>query len=191
MKYKKYLVAVSALMVLGMPLAAAQQSNSEVGPGLVGSDSMFYGLETAWDNAAVSVGLKKASDVAQERAAEAKSTAEKGNWKAAQKAADNMASVAKKARNNETQGLQKAETVLREVMQNAPEQAQQGLQKALENVQKERDRVGKPGNISERALENATAQDRPEQPNRTMGSGKTENSTAGQRGSETAGAGRP
>jgi vacuolar-type H+-ATPase subunit H len=142
---KRTLLILVSISLLGLPLAAAQQSqNLDRGPGMISSNSPIYGLEVTMDNAAVSVGLAKADGVAQERAAEAKKTADKGNYKAAQKAAKNMEKVAKKAKGNQTEGLQKAESVLQGVMADAPEEAQEGLQTALDNVRKARENSGKP-----------------------------------------------
>lgn len=129
---KRFSLAIS-IVILMTPLAAAQ-TQLDKGPGMVQPESMLYGLEKAWDSASVSIGLKKASDVAQERAAEARAMQEKNNTKAMQKAVDDMNKIAKKAKTDETEGLQKAAAVIQEVKSRAPSQAQSGLQNALDNI---------------------------------------------------------
>lgn len=135
----KLVILIAASLVAALPMAAAQNASQNAeqgpGPGFVTPNSAIYGLEVAYDNAAVSVGLKKAEAVAQERAAEAEEMARRGNYKGAQKAADNMAKIAQKAKGNQTEGLRQAEQTLQRVMDNAPEEAKQGLQNALGKVE--------------------------------------------------------
>lgn len=142
---------VIALLLAGLTLGVAQdnvsnetQTTIERGPGLIGPQSPFYGLEVAYDNAAVNIGLKKAGAVAEERAAEARKAAENGNYQAAQKAAQNMNSIAQKASSDDVEGIQKAEAVLQSVIDQAPDEAKQGLQTALDNVRQARERAGAP-----------------------------------------------
>lgn len=138
----KRFMAIALILTLLFGVASANNHGDlDVGPGLIGSDSPLYGLEVAWDNAAVDIGLKKAGGVAQERAAEAKAAADKGNHDAAARAANEMSKVAQKARSDDTERLQKAETVLQEVMANAPAEAQEGLQTALDSVRNARERA--------------------------------------------------
>lgn len=143
---KRLVIAVSFLMILGFATAngshAEGEAHLDVGPGMVGADSAVYGLETAWDNAAMSIGLKQAGTVAQERAAEARQAAQANNSEAAQRAADELNSVAQRASSDDMEGLEKAAAVLQEVMERAPPQAQQGLRTALDSVRQEGDRVG-------------------------------------------------
>lgn len=142
---------IIALLLTGLTLGAAQGNNSnqpastiERGPGIIGAQSPFYGIEVAIDNAAVNIGLKNAGSVAEERAAEAKKAAENGNYQAAQKAAGNMNKIAEKASSKDVEGIQKAESVLQGVINQAPEEAKQGLQTALDNVKQARERAGSP-----------------------------------------------
>lgn len=139
----RYLIVPAALFLL-LPLAAANGSHTplDASPGAVTPNSAFYGLETAWDNAAVTIGLKKAGTVAQERAAEAQAMQERNNTRAMQKAVNQMNQVAKKATSQDTTGLEHAATVIQEIMKHAPEQAQTGLQTALNNINGERQRIG-------------------------------------------------
>jgi hypothetical protein len=146
MQINKSLVVLSAMLILGLPMAAAQSQDkaSEVGPGLVGADSMFYGLEVAWDNAAVRIGFKNAGKVTQERAAEAEDAMEGNKTEAAVKAAQNAQKMAERVKSEqEEERVQKAMNSLQETMnkmsqriQNAPnENARQGMQNALQNMQ--------------------------------------------------------
>lgn len=141
---KRTILLFTAMGVL-LASGAAAQAQLDVGPGMVGADSPLYGLETAMDNAAVSVGLAKAGGVAQERAAEARDAQEKNNTKAMQKAVDQMNAVAKKAKSSDTQGLEKASAVLNEVMAQAPAEAQEGLQTALDNISAAKERAAAQG----------------------------------------------
>lgn len=134
---------MAVLMIVSIPMATAQ-SQTDVGPGMVGADSPIYGLEVAWDNAANSMGLKKAGDIAQERAAEAKDAAERNKTKAAAKAAVNTRKIAERADGEEDEeGVQKAMSslegtmnMMEQRMSEAPnEQARQGMQTALDNMQ--------------------------------------------------------
>lgn len=137
---KRFALVVAFLAVTG--LAAAQQTQLDVGPGMVGPSSPLYGLETAWDNAAMSIGLKKPGTLAQERAAEVRAAVQANNSEAAQRAAKQLNAIAQAATSDDTQGLEKAAAVLNEVMQRVPQQAQQGLQTALNNIQQAGQRIG-------------------------------------------------
>lgn len=152
----RYAVFASLALILFAAPAAAQQQDPDVGPGMVGPDSPIYGLEVAWDDAAMSVGLKRAGTVVQERAAEAQQMQERNNTEGMQRAAQEMSNVAERATADDTEGLQKAQSVLQAVMERAPEEAQQGLQTALDNVQQARERAGAPGDLPGNGSVNAT-----------------------------------
>lgn len=136
----KFLAILTALLVLAMPILAQNSSSSQeldINPGVIGPESVFYGFETAWDSAAVDMGLKKAGNVAQERAYEAQRAQENGNSEAAQRAVKKMSKVAKKARGeNDEEGVNKAMSIVQQTMAGAPEEAKQGLQTALDNMKK-------------------------------------------------------
>ncbi|MFB6167177.1 MAG: hypothetical protein ABEJ62_02855, partial [Candidatus Nanohaloarchaea archaeon] len=140
---RKTLVLLSTILVLSG--AAAAQTELDVGPGMVTPDSPVYGLEVAWDNAAMSIGLKNAGTVVQERAAEARAMQRRNNTGAMREAVRQMSHVAERARGGDAQGLQKAQAVLQQVMQRAPEQARQGLRTALNNMQQAMQRI--PGDV--------------------------------------------
>lgn len=141
---KRYVILIAFLLTITVGLAGAQGANETgnsdriANTGLFTPDSALYGLDTAWDNAGMAVGLKRAGDVAKERAAEAQAMAEKGDYESAQKAMDKMNSVAKRAKEEESEDIRQAESVLQGVIDDAPEEAQQGLQTAMENIQKNR-----------------------------------------------------
>lgn len=139
------LLALLATLLAAAPVTAqnaTQPAELDVGPGMVAPDSPFYGLEVAWDNAAMSLGLARAGTVVQERAAEARAMQERNNSEAMQRAAREMSRVAERAREGDGEGLQKAAAVLERVMQRAPQQARQGLQTALDSVRGAQERIG-------------------------------------------------
>lgn len=143
MSISKTFTILSALLVLTIPVALAQSQSNDVGPGMVGADSPIYGLEVAWDNAAVTVGLKNAGKVTQERASEAKEAISKNKTDAALKAVENAQKMANKSKAGDEEGVQRAMNSLQDTMtkmqeriQNAPnENAREGMQTALENMQ--------------------------------------------------------
>lgn len=139
---RKYLIGFIALSLTLMPAAAQNQSHqaAEVNPGLIGAGSPIYGLEVAYDNAAMNIGLKKAGEVAQERAAEARQAAQNNNTRGMQRAAQELQTVANRTDVND-QGLNRAMQIMQETIQNAPnEQARQGMRTALENMQQAQQR---------------------------------------------------
>lgn len=181
MKYKA-LIIMAALSFVTVSVAAQNSSSNnqavEISPGLIGASSPMYGLETAWDNAAVNIGVKKAGNVAQERAAEAKQAQEKGNTKAVERATTNLEKIAKKAKKGDEEGLNKAMKIMEGVIANAPnEQARQGMQNALENMRNAQDKRSE-ARAEDRRTEN---RDRMERQNRSESmerdSGNTTNST--------------
>lgn len=136
-------ITVLAFVCLLAGTAAAQSGALDRGPGVLGPESPLYGLEKAWDSAAVNMGLKNAGDVAQERAAEAQSMLEKGNPGAASRAAKDLQKIAGKATEKDQKGIQKAMTAMQDTMsqmqqqlQNAPnDNARQGITTAMQNMQ--------------------------------------------------------
>lgn len=133
---KKQILLGTILLIT--PLAAAQ--SVQASPGSIGPGSPFYGLDKAWDSFGVSIGLKTASDVVEERAAEARQAANRGEWENARRAAESASSMSGRVRGNQTEGLQRAEQTLQGVLDEAPEEARQGLSTALENVRNARER---------------------------------------------------
>ena len=138
---RRVMIVLAAFTVLTMPMAAAQSQSSNANPSLVTPNSPLYGLETAWDNAAVNIGLKKASSVAEERVAEAETMSARNNTKGTEKAAKQFGRMAERSlERNETdigQSIQRME----QVIEDAPnEQAKQGMEKALENMREAQER---------------------------------------------------
>lgn len=134
---KKTVLIVSLILVAGLTLVSAQddiETTEEVSTGLFTPDSAFYGLETAWDNAAMSLGVSSAEKVGQKRAAEAQVMAEEGNYEAVERAVRGLENAAARS-SEESESIQNAVTKIEQVMQDAPEEAQEGLQTALDNVE--------------------------------------------------------
>lgn len=135
----KFVIGLIALSLLTLSVAAendtSQEQAMEKGPGMIGPGSFAYGLETAWDNAAIDIGLKRAGDVAQERAAEVQQAMERNNTKGAQRATKNLERTAEKAQERDEEGIERAIQMMNRTMQNAPnEEARQGMQTALNNM---------------------------------------------------------
>lgn len=167
----KFVIGLIALSLLTLSAAAqnntSQQQAIEKGPGMISPGSPFYGLEVAADNAAISVGLAQVSNVAQERAAEAKKATENNNTRGAQRAAQNLENVAKKAKDSDEEGITRAMSSMEEVIANAPnEEARQGMQTALSNMreaQQKRQNARQQGeNTNERGQQPENTGDRPE-----------------------------
>lgn len=135
---KLVLPVLLACLLVGMVAAQTGKSGLDKGPGFVTPDSPFYRVEVIVDNVAVSVGVMKAGDVAQERAAEAKTMQEQGKPKAAQRAAAAASEAVKaagKGSSNTTTGIDKAIKTLNDVKSNAPPEARDGLTTAIDSLQ--------------------------------------------------------
>lgn len=132
---RRKIATVVFAFFLTVTFVSGQATELDEEPGFFSPDSPLYGLDIALDNAAMSVGLKTAGDVAQERAAEARAMQEKANYAAAEKAAREMGNVAQRATEKDADGLRKARAVIVDIHANAPEAARGGLKTALENVQ--------------------------------------------------------
>lgn len=170
----QFVIAAIAASLLLVPAATAQNQSQgavEANPGLIGAGSALYGLEVAYDNAAMNVGLKKAGEVAQERASEAKQAAENNNTEGVQRAARNLQNVAERAQDTDEEGISKAMAIMNETIANAPnEEARQGMQTALENMkqaQQKREEARQKGNQTDRQQRNGQQGEREERQNRT------------------------
>lgn len=135
----KLLIFATLFALLTSPALAQDQANvsetPEVSPGLVGSGSPIYGLEVAIDNAAMRIGMKKAGNVAQERAAEARKASRNNNSKGVQRAAQALEKTANRAHEQDEEGINRAIKIMQETIENSPnEQARQGMQTALDNM---------------------------------------------------------
>lgn len=163
-------VAGLALILIAAPAAAQNESsnaNNKINPGLVGPGSPIYGLEIAYDNAAMSVGLKNAGSVAQERAAEARKAMNNNNTQGAQRAAQALDNTASKAKEADSEGLTRAMEMMNQTIADAPnEQARQGMETALQNMREamqRQEQARNRGNQTDRPQEGQ----RGERPNRT------------------------
>jgi len=96
-------------------------------------DSSLYGLEVAFDNAAMGIGLSNADNVLEKRMNEATVMSNQGNNEAAERAIESSASAASSASENATANAQES---LQGVLDNAPEEAREGLQNAMDNVER-------------------------------------------------------
>lgn len=135
----KLLIFATVFALVTSPVLAQDQANAsenpEVSSGLVGSGSPIYGLEVAIDNAAMRIGLKKAGNVAQERAAEARKASKNNNSKGVQRAAQALEKTANRAHEQDEEGINRAMNMMQETIENSPnEQARQGMQTALDNM---------------------------------------------------------
>lgn len=153
MKYITTALVVAIAITMSGAAAAQNQSQNatvEANPGLIGAGSPIYGLEVAYDNAAMNIGLKKAGSVALERAAEARTAVERNDTRAAQRAVRNLERVANRSQSSEDEeGITRAISIMEETIANAPnEQARQGMQNALENMRQAQDRRQEAANRS-------------------------------------------
>jgi len=144
---RRYLLYVLLACIALVPATAAPSAGLDHDPGMIGAGSPLYGLEIALDNAAMNIGLKKAGNVAQERAAEAKKAQKEGNTKAAQGAADEIGKAAAQANDDDRHGLEKARNALEDVKTHSPVEAQKGLDRAINNINR---RLNRSTNRSER-----------------------------------------
>ncbi len=143
---KKSILLATLVLAIGVGFASAQDAETqeepqpdeevpeEVSTGWFTPDSALYGLETAWDNTGMALGVKSPGDVAQKRAAEAQVMAEEGNYGAAQRAAEGLENAASRAGDDDIEGIEQATSTLERVIEDAPEEALEGLQTAMENV---------------------------------------------------------
>lgn len=131
-----------AALVLVLSAGTAAATQVDVRPGMIGPSNPLHGLDVAFDNAMMAVGLTSPGQVAYERASELGVLQRKNltDTPAFNRTMRAMNRVAQRASNKSIKGLQKAEAVLQRVMQRAPAQAQHGLQTALGNIQKAKNR---------------------------------------------------
>lgn len=140
---RKSILLMTFLLAIGLTLGVAQDDAEiqpaeteevEVDTGLFTPDSALYGVETAYDSMAMSVGISNPVDVAEKRAAEAEQMAEEGNWEAAERAANGLETAASNAEGEDIEGIETATARLEVAIEDAPEEALEGLNTAMENV---------------------------------------------------------
>ncbi|WP_414837128.1 hypothetical protein [Candidatus Nanohalococcus occultus] len=177
---KKHTVVLTALMLLGVQTVTAQSNQLDKGPGMIGAESPVYGLEVAMDNAAVSIGLAKAGEIAKERAAEAQKAADNNNTAAAAKAGKQLEKVAQRAGENESESIEVAmnsfqDTITEMEMRidNAPnENAREGMETALENMRnalQNMEQARQRGNQTGSQRPENISENRPNRPDRRPG----------------------
>lgn len=143
---------------------------------MVGPGSPVYGLEVAMDNAAVSIGLAKAGEIAKERAAEAQKAADNNNTAAA-KAGKQLENIAQRAGENESESIwtamnsfQNTITEMEGRIDNAPnENAREGMETALENMRdalQNMEQARQRGNQADSQRPENISENRPNRPDR-------------------------
>lgn len=143
---------ILAVMVLAGAVGTAHAGEHDTGhtssdekavtAGMIGADSPLYGLELAFENAAIAIGLQNAGVVAQERVVEAREMLAAGKPEHAQKAVDNLAGIATMARASDAEGLNTAMTRMQELLVDAPDNnVTEGMRTALENMKQANQRI--------------------------------------------------
>jgi hypothetical protein len=142
MAMKRILPVLVFCLLIGVTVVqAGQASGLDSGPGFITPDSPFYQVEVMVDNVAVSVGVKDAGDVAQERAAEASKMQADGKPGAAQRAATAASGAVKAAGNGNNRtaaGIDRAIDTLNDVRNNASADTRDGLTAAIDNLKQVR-----------------------------------------------------
>lgn len=129
MKNTIYLATVLFLISIG---AGAPQTTSQGDPGFIGASHPLHQVEVVTDNLAISFGFANASEVAEERLAEANQAAVQGKEKAQGKALNQYNKIAERARNlGDNQNIQ---GMLEQVQERTPENASNGLRNTLDNA---------------------------------------------------------
>lgn len=145
---RKFALATTVLALMMGSVAAAHtadvRQDVEPRPGIVDASSALYGLDVAFDNAAVQLGLRNQGDIAFERASEVSVAVERNNSEAVNRSLRELNDVAEAAQGNST-GLVKAEQVLNQVRERVSEQARKGIDEALGNVNRAQER--RPDNV--------------------------------------------
>ena len=128
----KTTIYVTALISIISLTAAAPAINSQASPGLFGASHPLNQLEVVSDNIAVSFGLSNASEVAEERLAEANQAANRGRVQAQERAMNQFNNVASKAQDLSAGG--NVQGLLQEIQEKTPDNSSEGLTAALENA---------------------------------------------------------
>ena len=144
---KKYFFCGLILLAL-TTFGAAQTSEVQLEPGLIGSSSSLYGLDVAFDNAMVSTGLMDKGELVFERASEASIAEEQNSSTGVQNALNQLNRVSDTIQQNgneSVEGLENAEKVLNRVQERVRERSNstgfEGVGNALENVRGARNRL--------------------------------------------------
>lgn len=152
------LAGIAVLLVLfGGVVAADTHGGAEPDAGLVTPDSPLYAVETFLENLAVDVGLKSADSVAQERAAEARSMVENGDYEAASRAVGEVERLVDGAADTDISGLQETESMLEDIRSAVPDSSQYGFGTALDRVRSVKDGLSDNGTDTGTAADNTSA----------------------------------
>lgn len=119
-------------MLVATPFAAATQHTHETGS--VDASSPLYGLEVAFEQAAVAAGIQDAGEVALERADEADKASQAGDHQAATTAAQSLQNIAEQADERHEEELDTALQTLKDVKERTPDEANKGLETAIDAV---------------------------------------------------------
>jgi hypothetical protein len=122
----RYILA--ALLVMSAPVFAHAGAHAELDPGTMGAGSPLYFAERALDSAAVFIGLKDRSRVAEERAAEVRQAVENNRTSAASRALGAYRSASSGLSEEE---LEASRAVLGESLDGLPESAPDSLRRSL------------------------------------------------------------
>lgn len=154
---KKMIIALIAILMLGLPISAAQEE-AELPDAGTTPDSALYGLDKAFERISLALTFDRAAkaekrlQIASERIAELKAMTEKGkpehNEKLMEESEKEMDAAAKDAEEAEAKGKDmsaikvhvaemqaKHIVVLQRVMEKAPESAKAALQRVIEKAQ--------------------------------------------------------
>lgn len=155
---KKIIVALIAILMLGLPVAAAQEAEAELSDAGTTPDSALYGLDKAFERISLAMTFDKAAKaekrlkIASERIAELKAMTEKGkpefNEKLMEESEKEMDDAVKDVEEAEAKGKDmsavkahvtemqsKHIAVLQRVLEKAPESAKAALQRVIEKAQ--------------------------------------------------------
>ena len=112
---EKLLVLLTSITLL-TGFSVAQPGDVESRPGFIKPGTAIYGLDVAFDDAAVNLGLRDRGDVAYERASELGYAYENNlSEQQRERVQNQLKKVAQVASSNETTGLEKAEAVLGQI----------------------------------------------------------------------------
>lgn len=131
---------------LGLVPGVMAQDTVETDPGMITPESAFYGLEVAFENVGMNIGLLEPTNIAYERASEMDIAQESNNTEGLDRASGSFNQAMERVQNREQQtereqeNLEKAEKVLERVKENAPNEAQTGLQNAIDQVSQQKQR---------------------------------------------------
>lgn len=136
------LVVITGLLLAFAAFGAADSNTTgtadtvlDADPGLIGPDSMLYGVKTFFDSVAVTMGLKDGGMVAQQRAAETGAAQAQDDPEAVARAADAFTATVERTGSAEADGIRQATTHLAEQLEDTPDTARSDIDTAVEQAQ--------------------------------------------------------